>query len=50
MEKRLAFTLEEAVALIRSEMLEKRPHCFEKLVYKKSTILKVLKNKSWGDD
>ena len=49
-EKRTARTLDVAATLIRSEMLEKRPHCFEKLVYKKSTILKVLKNKSWGDD
>ena len=47
---RLAHTLDEFAALILSELKENTPQFFEKSIYKKSTILKVLKNKSWGDD
>ena len=48
--KRLAHTLDEFARLILSEMKENTPRFFENNIYKKSTILKVLKNKSWGDD
>jgi hypothetical protein len=48
--KRLAHTLNEFAGLILSEMKENTPRFFENNIYKKSTILKVLKNKSWGDD
>lgn len=47
---RLAHTLDEFAALILSELKENTPQFFEKSIYKKSTILKILKNKSWGDD
>ena len=47
---RLAHTLDEFARLILSEMKENPPRFFENHIYKKSTILKVLKNKSWGDD
>ena len=33
-----------------SEMKEKTPPFFQNGIYKKSTIIKILKNKSWGDD
>ena len=46
---RLAHTLDEFAALILSELKENTPQFFEKSIYKKSTILKILKNKSWGD-
>ena len=42
-------TLAEKASLIRSEMKEKTPPCFQRGIYEKSTILKILKNKSWGD-
>jgi len=48
--KRLGHTKDEFAALILSEMKENTPRFFENNIYKKSTILKVLKNKSWGDD
>jgi len=48
--KRLAHTKDEFARLILSEMKENTPRFFENNIYKKSTILKVLKNKSWGDD
>ena len=47
---RLAHTLDEFAALILSELKENTPQFFEKSIYKKSTILKILKNKSWGAD
>jgi hypothetical protein len=48
--KRLGHTNNEFAGLILSEMKENTPRFFENHIYKKSTILKVLKNKSWGDD
>ena len=48
--KRLGSTLAEKASLIRSEMKEKTPPFFQNGIYKKSTIIKILKNKSWGDD
>ena len=44
---RHANTLDEMAGLILSEMLENAPPCFEKLIYEKSTILKVLKSRAW---
>ena len=46
--KRSASTLDEMAGLIYSIMQENPPPFFEKTPYKKSTILKILKNKSWG--
>ena len=46
--KRSASTLDEMAGIIYSIMREKPPLYFEKTPYKKSTILKILKNKSWG--
>ena len=40
----------EKASLIRSEMKEKTPPCFQRGIYEKSTIIKILKNKSWGDN
>ena len=48
--KRLGHKLDEFAGLILSEMKENTPRFFEKSIYKKSTILKILKNKSWGGD
>ena len=44
---RHANTLDEMAGLILSEMLENAPPCFEKRIYEKSTILKVLKSRAW---
>ena len=49
-EKRLAGRLEDIAGVIRSELLEKPPKFWIGTHYKKSTILKILKNKSWGKD
>ena len=46
--KRSASTLDEMAGIIYSIMREKPAPFFEKTPYKKSTILKILKNKSWG--
>ena len=46
--KRSASTLDEMAGIIYSIMREKPPPFFEKTPYKKSTILKILKNKSWS--
>ena len=48
-DKRSGSTLEEFAGLIYSELREKTPHYFDKS-YKKSTILKVLKNKLWTEE
>ena len=48
-DKRSGSTLEEFAGLIYSELREKAPSYFGK-PYKKSTILKVLKNKSWTEE
>ena len=42
-------TFKEFADLIYSELREKAPPYFGK-PYKKSTILKVLKNKSWAEE
>ena len=47
--KRSGSTYEEFADLIYSELREKTPHYFDKS-YKKSTILKVLKNKLWTEE
>ena len=49
-DQRLGHTKDEFARLILSEMKENTPRFFENNIYKKSTILKILKNKSWGDD
>ena len=46
--KRSASTLDEMAGIIFSRLREKPPLYFEKTPYKKSTILKILKNKSWS--
>ena len=46
--KRVASTLDEMAGIIFSRLREKPPLYFEKTTYKKSTILKILKNKSWS--
>ena len=46
--KRSASTLDEMAGIIFSRLREKPPLYFEKTTYKKSTILKILKNKSWS--
>ena len=48
-DKRSGSTYEEFADLIYSELREKTPHYFDKS-YKKSTILKVLKNKLWAEE
>tara|TARA_B100002003_G_C13890807_1_gene434414 strand:+ start:37 stop:681 length:645 start_codon:yes stop_codon:yes gene_type:complete len=47
--KRSGSTYKEFADLIYSELREKTPHYFDKS-YKKSTILKVLKNKLWAEE
>ena len=49
-DQRLGHTKDEFARLILSVLKENPPRFFENHIYKKSTILKVLKNKSWGDD
>ena len=46
--KRSASTLDEMAGIIYSIMRENPPPYFEKTPYKKSTIKKILKNKSWS--
>ena len=46
--KRSASTLDEMAGIIYSIMREKPPLYFEKTPYKKSTIKKILKTKSWS--
>ena len=48
--KRVGGTLAEKASLIRSEMKEKTPPCFQRGIYEKSTIIKILKTKPWLDD
>jgi len=48
-DKRLAGRLEDIAGLIRSELLEKPPKFWIGTHYKKSTILKILKNKLWEE-
>ena len=48
--KRLGSTLNEIAGLILSEMREDTPPCFHNSIYKKSTIIKILKTKPWLDD
>ena len=48
--KRLGHTYDEFAGLILSILKENPPRFFENHIYKKSTIKKILKNKSWGDD
>ena len=49
-DQRLGHTNNEFAGLILSVLKENPPRFFENHRYKKSTILKVLKNKSWGND
>ena len=49
-DQRLGHTNNEFAGLILSVLKENPPRFFENNIYKKSTILKILKNKSWGDD
>ena len=48
-DKRSGSTLEEFAGLIYSELREKTPRFFN-TPYKKSTILKVLKNRLWAEE
>ena len=47
--ERFTDTQEEIAASIHSELAKNRPPFWTGNIYKKSTILKVIKNKLWGD-
>jgi len=47
--KRIAGNQEEIAGVLYSELLEKRPQFWRGKIYEKSTILKVIKNRLWGE-